>query len=77
VTAFHKEDGSGYDFVAERIKWIDSFNPQVASRAASSFSLFNRLDKNRQQLMKGALNSIMETKPSRDTFEVISKYLAQ
>ena len=77
LVAFHKEDGTGYDFVADRIQWIDSFNPQVASRAASSFSLINRLDKNRQQLMKAALNKIMEAKPSRDTFEVISKYLAQ
>ncbi len=77
LAAFHMEDGSGYNFVAERIQWIDSFNPQVASRAASSFSLINRLDKNRQKLMKGALNQIMENKPSRDTFEVISKYLAQ
>ena len=77
LAAFHMEDGSGYNFVADRIQWIDSFNPQVASRAASSFSLINRLDKDRQKLMKGALNQIMENKPSRDTFEVISKYLAQ
>lgn len=77
LSAFHDTSGSGYQFLAERIKKIDKFNPQVASRAASSFSLINKLDKNRQEKMKKALNEIMSANPSRDTFEVISKYLAQ
>ena len=77
LSAFHHHEGHGYRFVADRIKMIDSFNPQVASRAASAFSLINRLDHKRKEGMKGALNKIMEGKPSRDTFEVISKYLAQ
>lgn len=77
LDAFHDKSGDAYRFMAERIKIIDSFNPQVASRAASAFSLINRLDDNRKNLMKGALKAIMDGKPSRDTFEVISKYLSQ
>ena len=77
LVAFHNADGSGYRFLAERIKHIDGFNPQVASRGASAFSLINKLDEKRQALMKEALQSIMAAKPSRDTYEVISKYLAQ
>ena len=77
LTAFHSEDGSGYRFLADRIKLIDGFNPQVASRASSAYSLINRLDSKRKAGMKTALTSIMDAKPSRDTYEVISKYLAQ
>lgn len=77
LTAFHAKDGSGYHFMADRIKMIDGFNPQVASRASTAFSLINRMDPERGQVMKQALNTIMEGKTSRDTFEVVSKYLAQ
>jgi aminopeptidase N len=76
LTAFHAEDGSGYEFLSERIKLIDGFNPQVASRASSAFSLIGKVDQNRQAKMKKALQTVMESKPSRDTFEVISKYLS-
>lgn len=77
LVGFHALDGSGYRFMAEKIKWIDSFNPQVASRAASAFSLIAKVDPVRQQLMKASLNRIMEGTISRDTYEVVSKYLAQ
>lgn len=77
LVGFHSLDGNGYRFVADRIKKIDSYNPQVASRTASAFSLINRLDPVRQKLMKGTLEELMTHKTSRDTFEVISKYLAQ
>ena len=77
LDSFHDVSGKGYQFIAERIKHVDSFNPQVASRAAGAFSLINKLDETRQKGMRNALNKIMEGKPSRDTYEVISKYLAQ
>lgn len=77
LVAFNAEDGGGYRFLADRIQMIDAFNPHVAARASSAYSLINRLDQNRKSAMKAALLKIMEGKPSRDTFEVISKYLAQ
>jgi aminopeptidase N len=76
LVSFHDKNGLGYEFLAERIKQIDSFNPQVASRTASAFSLINKLDDGRKSLMRKALEGIMAQKPSRDTYEVISKYLA-
>lgn len=76
LPAFHALDGSGYNFLAERIKEIDLVNPQVASRGASSFSLINKVDPVRKKLMKSALQKIIDGKPSKDTFEVVSKYLA-
>lgn len=77
LVSFHAKDGSGYALMSDRIKWIDGFNPQVASRAASAFSLITKVDSDRQKLMKNALTKLMEGKTSRDTFEVVSKYLAQ
>jgi len=75
--SFHTLGGEGYRFTAERIKMIDHYNPQVASRAASAFSLITKLDEKRQAQMRMALEGIMQANPSRDTFEVVSKYLAQ
>lgn len=77
LVAFHEISGSGYQFMAERIMKIDGFNPQVASRAASAFSLINKLDEKRQGEMKKALTMILDKKPSKDTYEVISKYITQ
>lgn len=75
--SFHNSSGEGYQLIAEKIKHIDTFNPQVASRAASAFSLINKLDEKRKSEMKKALTKIMEGKPSRDTYEVVSKYLSE
>jgi aminopeptidase N len=77
LPGFHDESGSGYRFIAERIKLIDGFNPQVASRTSSAFSLINKLDQKRQDEMRKALAIVMNGQPSKDTFEVISKYVAQ
>ena len=77
IVAFNNQDGSGYNFLADRIKMIDGFNPQVASRASSAYSLINRLDSDRKSEMRKALKRVMEGNPSRDTYEVIAKYLAQ
>lgn len=77
LNGFHNSTGEGYRFLAERIKLIDKYNPQVASRASSSYSLMDKLDANRKSKMREALEDIMKAKPSRDTYEVISKYLAQ
>ena len=77
LTSFHSADGSGYEFLSDRIRHIDGFNPLVASRAASAFSLISKVDAKRKELMKKSLQKIMDGAVSRDTFEVISKYLAQ
>jgi aminopeptidase N len=77
LVAFHQFDGSGYEFISQSIIAIDKFNPQVASRTSGSFSMINRLDDDRKRLMKTSLEKIMKSSPSRDTYEVVSKYLTQ
>lgn len=73
--SFHDQSGLGYKFLSERIIHIDTFNPQVASRAASAFSIIHKLDDVRKNAMKESLEAVMKQGPSKDTFEVISKYL--
>lgn len=75
--SFHSTDGLGYDFLVEKISWIDGFNPQVASRISSAFSLINKLDDVRQSKMRNSLDRLIKSKISKDTYEVISKYLYQ
>lgn len=77
LLAFHAKDGSGYKFMAERIKRVDAFNPQVASRLTGAFALIPKMDAGRKALMKEALINLVEGKPSRDVFEMASRYLGQ
>lgn len=75
LKAFHAKDGSGYAFIAERVKRIDKLNPQVASRLASSFSMINKVDEGRAEKMREILKGLLKEKISRDTYEVVSSYL--
>jgi len=72
--AFHAEDGSGYDFVAEQIITLDSLNPQIASRLARSLMNWKRYEPALGSLMKAQLQRIADTKNiSGDVFEIVSK----
>lgn len=75
---YHKADGSGYQFHAERILELDKINPQVAARLLTPLGKWKRFDSARQDLMKAQLQRILETEGlSKDTFEIASKSLAQ
>ncbi len=75
LTNFHKIDGSGYAFIKDKILEIDEFNPQMASRLATSFSMVARVDKKRQELMLLNLNEIKAKVKSKDTLEIVNKFL--
>ena len=55
---FHKEDGSGYAFLADEILRLDGFNPQVASRFMAPFAQAKKYSQQRQQLMKAEVERI-------------------
>jgi len=75
-TAFHAEDGSGYDFVAEQVIAMDSLNPQIASRLARSLMNWKRYEPKLGALMQAQLQRIADTKNiSGDVFEIVSKSL--
>lgn len=76
LVGFHQASGEGYDFLADRILKVDKFNPQVASRMSTAFAMISKVDSIRRIKMKAALEKVMAGNPSKDTYEVVSKYLS-
>jgi aminopeptidase N len=75
--AFHSADGRGYAFLADMIIAADKLNPQVAARLVTPFGRWRRLEPNRAQMMRHALERIVATRGlSKDVFEQVSKSLA-
>ncbi|MCW8943931.1 MAG: aminopeptidase N [Sedimenticola sp.] len=78
ATGFHAADGSGYQFLGDRVLELDGLNPQVASRMVRIMARWQRYDSQRQQMMKAQLERILKTEGvSRDVFEIASKSLEQ
>ncbi|OVE77759.1 aminopeptidase N [bacterium F16] len=74
---FHMATGEGYEFIADKILEIDSFNPMIASGLALAFRKFANLDAVRQGLMRTQLERLLAKEGlSKDVFEIISKTLA-
>jgi len=75
---FHAADGSGYAFLAARVKELDPMNPQMAARMLAPLTLWRRYDAVRQQLMKQTLEEIAALPGlSRDAGEVVGKSLQE
>ncbi|WP_049294268.1 aminopeptidase N [Franconibacter helveticus] len=76
-SAFHAEDGSGYQFMAEMLTELNSRNPQVASRLIEPLIRLKRYDEHRQALMRAALEKLKALPNlSGDLYEKVSKALA-
>ena len=76
-TQFHKEDGSGYLFMAEQLAMLDQKNPQIAARMALGLTRLSSYDKARQERMLSALRDLNDKAQSRDLKEVVGKALSQ
>ena len=78
VPNFHKEDGSGYEFVSESIIEVDKFNPIAASQICdSAFSDWLSFDEICQIRIKGILDGLMSRENlSKQTKEVLKRALA-
>jgi aminopeptidase N len=73
---FHVGDGSGYQFLADRVLEIDPINPQVASRLLQALTRWRRFDAGRRALMRAVLERILDVEElSKDVYEVASKSL--
>jgi aminopeptidase N len=73
---FHSPDGSGYDFLSDRVVELNALNPQVAARMLGPLARWRRFDEARQAKMKQALERILATPDlSKDVFEIASKAL--
>ncbi len=72
---FHAADGSGYRFLADQVLTLDALNPQIAARLLRGMARWQRYDAERQALMREQLERVMQTKVSKDVYEVAAKSL--
>ena len=73
---FHKADGSGYQFHADRVLELDKLNPQVASRMVRALMNWRHYEEGRSELMRTQLERIKEVEGlSGDVFEIVTKAL--
>lgn len=76
VSGFHKEDGSGYRFLADQIIVLNKRNPQLAARLCTPLTRWKKLTADLSQKMKAELERILSQDLSKDVYEVVSKSLA-
>lgn len=75
---FHVIDGSGYEFVTDKIIEIDKFNPSMSAGLARCFRKYAKMDEVRKSLMKTQMERVLAEKDvSKDAYEIISKTLDQ
>jgi len=73
---FHKNDGSGYRFLADQILKLDDMNPQIASRLLTPLTRWRKYDAARQTLMVDQIKRIYaKGQLSKDVREVVEKSL--
>lgn len=74
---FHRPDGLGHAFLADRVLEIDRFNPQMASRLVVPLSRWAKFAEPWASSMKEQLQCLSDSgRLSKDTFEIVSKSLA-
>ena len=73
---FHAKDGHGYAYIAEKIIYLDTINPQIASGLAGAFKLYKKMNEHSKGQMKLALEQILKTKDlSSNVYEIVEKIL--
>jgi aminopeptidase N len=75
VAQFHALDGRGYQFMAERIAWLDQRNPITASRLAKVFSRWQSYGPERSRRMRAALEQLAGSELSANSREVVQQCL--
>jgi aminopeptidase N len=74
---FHDASGRGYVFLADQVRALDAFNPQVAARMVTPLLRWKRQDAPRQALMQRELRRVLGREGcSKDMYEQVTKALA-
>jgi len=75
-SGFHRADGAGYRFFAERLAQLDALNPQIAARLATAFNGWQRLEPLRLEAARAAMVALGESHArSRNLGEIIDNVL--
>ncbi|MEN9560508.1 MAG: hypothetical protein RLZZ502_1719 [Pseudomonadota bacterium] len=72
---FHRADGSGYQFIAEKIIALDRQNPQIAARLLGSLDRWRSFTPAYATLQQQALEAIAEVAVSNNVRELVGKAL--
>lgn len=72
---FHRADGEGYRFLADRIIQLNALNPQIASRMSTLLTRWRNYDDQRATRIREQLQRIRKESLSPDVYEVITKAL--
>lgn len=74
--AFHRKDGKGYAFVADKIIELSKVNPQVGARLTASLSNWKGFKPETSSVMKENLEKIFNVKDlSKDVYEMVARAL--
>ena len=71
--AFHDAEGRGYNLIAKQLLAIDARNPQLASRLAGAFGIWQKLDESRQAHALREIDALLASDLSSDTRETLSR----
>lgn len=75
---FHDRSGKGYQFLADKVMELDSFNPQIASRMAAAFLNWKKLVPELGESMKTQIQRIQSKAGlSNDVAELMASCLAE
>ena len=75
---FHRLDGEGYEFLADKVIQLNRINPQVGARLAIPLTRWHSHIESRKKNMKYQLERIINTdKLSTDVFEIVQKGLTE
>ncbi len=76
-TGFHREDGKGYDFLADITLELDAINPQVAARLLTAMRSWRMLESQRRKLAGNALERLAAAELSNDVRDIANRSLEQ
>ena len=74
--AFHRADGAGYRFLADRLAEIDRINPQISARIATTFRAWRSLEPVRRDKAQKALRQLVDLEHlSKDLRDIVERSL--
>jgi aminopeptidase N len=77
AAGFHRADGAGYAFWADRVLEVDPLNPQLASRVARALDRWARLAEPYRSAAREAIARVAaQPTLSNDTHEIVSRSLS-
>jgi aminopeptidase N len=77
-SGFHRPDGEGYRFLAERLVQLDALNPQVAARLATAFNGWQRLEPGRREAARMVIEDLADREGlSRNLREIVANVRKQ